>query len=51
MNVPSLIVLLILVIIVAAIITKMRNDKKRGKSSCGANCAHCALHGTCHKKH
>ena len=24
-------------------------DKKKGKSSCGCNCAHCAMAGSCHK--
>ena len=24
-------------------------QKKAGKSSCGANCAHCAMHGQCHE--
>ena len=24
-------------------------QKKQGKSSCGAGCAHCAMHGQCHR--
>ena len=32
----------------AYVIAFMVKDKKEGKSSCGANCAHCACHGDCH---
>ncbi len=32
--------------IAVAVIMK---DRKKGKSSCGNNCAHCAMAGQCHK--
>ena len=37
-------------LVVIAIIRSMVKDKKQGKSSCGANCAHCAMGcgGSCH---
>ncbi len=35
----------------AYIIYTLIRDKKRGKSSCGANCAHCSMAGACHGKH
>ena len=34
--------------IVAAVIAVLLRDKKRGKSSCGNNCSHCAMAGKCH---
>lgn len=40
----------VLIAIVTSIIFYELLQKKRGKSSCGCNCAHCALHGECHKK-
>ena len=40
----------VLLLVVIAIIRSMVRDKKQGKSSCGANCAHCAMGGTCHNR-
>ncbi len=34
--------------IVVLIIRGLIRDKKKGKSTCGANCAHCAMSGSCH---
>ena len=48
-NLSTIIVSLVLILIVAAIIRKLVRDKKKGKSSCGCNCAHCAMAGSCHK--
>ena len=39
---------IILAIVVTAFFIIMK-DKKKGKSSCGCNCAHCAMAGSCHK--
>lgn len=47
-NISTVLISLGLLIIVAAIIAKMVKDKKKGKSSCGCNCAHCAMSGSCH---
>lgn len=49
-NAATIIICLVLAVIVAAIIVKMVRDKKKGRSSCGCNCAHCAMAGSCHKK-
>ncbi len=46
----TIIITLVLIVIVAAIIIHLINDKKKGKSSCGCNCAHCAMSGSCHAK-
>jgi len=48
-NLATIIITLVLIAIVAAIIIGMRKDKKAGKSSCGGNCAHCAMAGKCHQ--
>lgn len=48
-NAATIIVCLILVLVVALIIVKLVKDKKSGKSSCGNNCAHCAMAGACHR--
>ena len=48
-NLSTIIVSLVLILIVAASIRKLVRDKKKGKSSCGCNCAHCAMAGSCHK--
>ena len=47
-NMGSIVVVLILVLLCALIIRSMYNDKKQGKSTCGCNCAHCAMAGQCH---
>ena len=40
----------VLLLVVVLIIRKLVKDKKKGKSSCGCNCAHCAMSGSCHQK-
>ncbi len=47
-NIATILISLGLLIIVFAIIVKLVKDKKKGKSSCGCNCAHCAMAGSCH---
>ena len=44
----TIIVGLVLVAVVAAIIVSLAKNKKKGKHSCGGNCAHCAA-GCSHK--
>ena len=48
MTVGTIIVSLILIVIVGLIIRSIVRDKKAGKSSCGAGCANCPMHGSCH---
>lgn len=38
----------ILAAILIAVAVKLIKDKKKGRSSCGSNCAHCAMAGKCH---
>lgn len=47
-NIATILISLGLLIIIFAIIVKLVKDKKKGKSSCGCNCAHCAMAGSCH---
>lgn len=39
-----------LLLIVALVIVKLIRDRKKGKTACGCNCAHCAMAGSCHKE-
>ena len=47
-NLGTILISLGLLAVVALIIRSQIRQKKRGKSSCGCNCAHCALAGKCH---
>lgn len=49
-NIGTILISLLLLAAVALIIRSMMRDKKRGKSSCGGNCAGCAACGACHNK-
>ena len=49
-NIGTILIVLVLLAVVIGIIVKLRKDKKKGVSTCGGNCAHCAMHGTCHQK-
>ena len=48
-NGGTLLICLVLAAVVAAVVVKLVRDRKKGKSSCGCNCAHCAMAGSCHK--
>ena len=47
---PTILVCLALGGIVFAIIFSMVRSRKKGKTSCGCDSGHCALHGSCHSK-
>ena len=49
-NIGTILIVLVLLAVVVGIIIKLRKDKKKGVSSCGGNCAHCAMGGACHQK-
>lgn len=49
-NLGTILIVLALTLIVTGVLVKLCRDKKKGKSSCGAGCAHCAMSGTCHGK-
>ena len=48
-NLGTILICLVLLAIVTFIIVHLVRQKKQGKSSCGCNCAHCAMHGSCHR--
>ena len=49
-NLGTILICLVLLAIVTFIIVYLVRQKKQGKSSCGCNCAHCAMHGSCHNR-
>ena len=50
-NIGTILISAVLLLVVVLIIRKLVKDKKKGKSSCGCNCAHCAMSGSCHQKY
>ena len=46
-NLGTIITFIILAAVVILIIRQMKKDKAEGKSSCGAGCKSCAMHGKC----
>ena len=50
-NLATLLICALLIVIVFLIIRYLLHQKKAGKSSCGAGCTHCAMHGECHGTH
>ena len=49
-NNGTILITLALIALVALIVKTMAKDRKKGKTSCGCNCAHCAMHGSCHEQ-
>jgi hypothetical protein len=49
-NLGTILVSLLLLAVVTAVILKLVHDSRRGKATCGCDCAHCAMHGSCHGK-
>lgn len=49
-NIGTILIALALVCVVALVIVKMCRDKKKGRSSCGGNCGHCPMGGSCHSR-
>ena len=47
-NLSTILISIALLAIVVLIIRSLVRQKKQGKSSCGAGCAHCANAGCCH---
>ena len=47
-NLSTILISIALLAIVVLIIRGLVRQKKQGKSSCGAGCVHCAMHGQCH---
>lgn len=47
-NLSTILICIVLIAIVVSISIYLVRQKKQGKSSCGAGCAHCAMRGECH---
>lgn len=47
-NLSTILICVVLIAIVVSISVYLVRQKRQGKSSCGAGCAHCAMHGQCH---
>lgn len=45
---PTVLICAVLVVLVGLIIFSLIRDKRKGKNTCGCNCAHCAMAGSCH---
>ena len=48
-NYVTVIAILVLAAVIAGAVWSVVRDKKKGRSSCGAGCANCPMHGSCHK--
>jgi hypothetical protein len=48
-NLLTIAILLVLAAAVFAIVFTMIRSKRKGRSSCGCNCAHCPMSGKCHQ--
>ena len=49
-NLATILICVALLAVITLIIIGMIRDKKKGKSSCGCNCAGCAMSGSCHSQ-
>ena len=49
-NLGTILICLVLIAIITFIVHYLFQQKKQDKSSCGCNCAHCAMHGSCHSQ-
>ncbi len=47
-NLGTIVIAGVLLAVIVLISIQLIRDKKKGKSSCGCNCAHCAMAGKCH---
>jgi hypothetical protein len=49
-NLLTIAILLVLAGAVFAIVFSLIRDKRKGRTSCGNNCAHCAMAGKCRQR-
>ena len=47
-NLANILIIMLVGALIALAVISMIRDKKAGKSSCGCNCAKCAMAGKCH---
>lgn len=49
-NLANILLVAALILVVTLILVKLVKDKKKGRSSCGCGCEHCAMRDACHQK-
>ena len=49
-NLGTILICIALIVVIALIFRSLIRQRKQGKASCGCNCAHCAMHETCHSQ-
>ncbi|MBO5171046.1 MAG: FeoB-associated Cys-rich membrane protein [Oscillospiraceae bacterium] len=49
-NLGTILICIALIAVIALIFRSLIRQHKQGKASCGCNCAHCAMHETCHSQ-
>lgn len=47
-NIGTILIAFALAAVVLLILLQIRRNQKNGKSSCGGNCGHCPMGGSCH---
>lgn len=47
-NLGTIVIAGVLLAVIVLISIQLIRDKRKGKSSCGCSCAHCAMAGQCH---
>ena len=48
-QIPTLVTGLVLLAVIAAAVAGLIRDRRKGKTSGGCGCAHCAMRGECHR--
>lgn len=49
-NIGTILIGGMLLAVIGLVVRSLLRQKRQGKTSCGCNCAHCAMHGSCHAK-
>ena len=49
-NIGTIVICLVLITVVTAIMASLVRNCRKGKSSCGCQCSHCAMSDSCHRK-
>ena len=45
---PTILASLVLLAVIAAAVAGLIRNRKKGKTTCGCGCAHCAMRDACH---
>lgn len=47
-NIGTIAAALVVITVILLVVRGMVRDRKKGRTSCGSNCSHCAMAGKCH---